>query len=193
MNPALRSSFLGVTLALSGVVATACGSSDKRGPRPSQAASSTVAGEKSAYLDTLRPAWARYTDGLTQVSATCPVPKVTVQSTNECKQSMLALIKIDKGVIADLSDLEVPADVQPAIDRLIASLAAMNRAQTAIIKLIDKGDIEGFKNSGGPGSPIDNAIEGDNAAIYEVDAADPEAHLIGTVFIRRPRVADRAR
>ena len=182
MNPALRSIFLGITLAISGVVATACSSSDKESTA-SQAASSTVAGEKSAYLDTLRPAWARYTDGLTQVSATCPVPKVTVQSTNECKQSMLALIKIDKGVIADLSDLEVPADVQPAIDHLIASLAAMNRAQTAIIKLIDKGDIEGFKNSGGPGSPIDNAIEGDNAAIYEVDAADPEAHLIGTVFV----------
>ena len=67
---------------------------------------------------------------------------------------------------------------------LTASLAAMNRAQTAIIrKFIDKQDIEGFKNSGRPGSPIDNAIEGDNAAIYEVDAADPEAHLIGTVFV----------
>lgn len=183
MDQALRSIFLGVTLALSGVAATACGSGNDQSAASSQRASSTVAGEASAYLDTLRPAWARYTDGLTQVSATCPVPKVTVQSTNECKQSMLALIKIDKGVIADLSDLEVPADVQPAIDHLIASLAAMNRAQTAIIKLIDKGDIEGFKNSGGPGSPIDNAIEGDNAAIYEVDAADPEAHLIGTVFI----------
>jgi hypothetical protein len=164
-------------------VATACSSSDKQSTA-SQAASSAVAGEKSAYLDTLRPAWARYTDGLTQVSATCPVSKVTVQTMNECKQSVLALIKIDKGVIADLSDLEAPADVQPAIDHLTASLAAMNRAQTAIIrKFIDKQDIEGFKNSGGPGSAIDNAIEGDNAAIYEVDAADPEAHLIGTVFV----------
>jgi hypothetical protein len=28
---------------------------------------------------------------------------MTVQTINECKQSMLALIKIDKGVIADLS------------------------------------------------------------------------------------------
>jgi len=60
----------------------------------------------------------------------------------------------------------------------------MNRAQTAIIrKFIDKEDIEGFKNSGGTGSPIDNAIEGDNAAIYEVDAVDPEAQLVGTVFL----------
>ena len=122
------------------------------------------------------------------MSATCPVPKVTDETMNECKQSMLALIKIDNGVIADLSDLEVPADVQPAIDRLTASLAAMNRAQAAIIhKFIDNDDLEGFSNSGGPGSPIQNAIEGNNAAIYEVDAADPEAHLIGTVFINRPK------
>jgi len=184
VDQALRAISLSVTLALGGLVATACGSGEEKSAGSSQPASSTIAGEKSAYLDTLRPAWARYTDGLTQVSATCPVPKVTVQTMNECKQSMLALIKIDKGVIADLSDLEVPADVQPAIDHLIASLAAMNRAQTAIIrKYIDKQDIEGFENSGGTGSPIDNAIEGDNAAIYEVDAADPEAHLIGTVFV----------
>jgi hypothetical protein len=181
---ALRAISLSVTLVLSGVVTTACGSGDEKSAASSQPASSTIAGEKSAYLDTLRPAWARYTDGLTQVSATCPVPKVTVETMNECKLSMLALIKIDKGVIADLSDLEVPADVQPAIDDLTASLAAMNRAQTAIIrKFIDKQDIQGFKNSGGTGSPIDDAIEGDNAAIDEVDAADPEAHLVGTVFI----------
>jgi hypothetical protein len=101
---------------------------------------------------------------------------------NECKQSMLALIKIDEGVIADLSDLKAPADVQSAIGHLTASLAAMNRAQTAIIeKYIDQKDVEGFEHSGGPGSAIDNAIEGNNAAIDEVDAADPEAHLIGTV------------
>jgi hypothetical protein len=181
---ALRAIFLGVTLIFSGAVATACGSGEEKSATSSQPASSSVAGENSAYLDTLRPAWARYADGLTQVSATCPVPKVTVQSMNECKQSMLALIKIDKGVIAELSDLEVPADVQPAIDHLTASLAAMNVAQMAIIrKFIDKQDIEGFTNSGGSGSPIDNAIEGNNAAIYEVDAADPEAHLVGTVFV----------
>ena len=185
MSHGLRAISIGVTLALSGVAATACGSGDEKSSASSQPASSTGAGAKSAYLDTLRPAWARYTDGLTQVSATCPVPKVTVQTMNECKQSMLALIKIDNGVIADLSDLEVPTDVQPAIDHLTASLAAMNRAQAAIIhKFIDNDDLEGFSNSGGPGSPIDNAIEGNNAAIYEVDAADPEAHLIGTVFIQ---------
>jgi hypothetical protein len=185
VGQARRAIFLGFSLVLSGLVATACGSGDEKSAASSQPASSTVAGGTSDYLDTLRPAWARYTDGLTQVSATCPVPKVTVETMNECKQSMLALIKIDKGAIADLSDLEVPADVQPAIDHLTASLAAMNRAQAAIIhKFIDNEDIEGFTNSGGPGSPIDNAIEGNNAAIYEVDAADPEAHLIGTVFIQ---------
>jgi hypothetical protein len=180
----LGSLFLALTLAFSVVLTTACGSGDEKSAASSQPASSTVSGGKSIYLETLRPAWARYTDGLTQVSATCPVPKVTVQTLNECKESMLALIEIDKGVSAELSDLEVPADVQPAIDHLIASLAAMNRAQTAIIrKFIDTHDIKGFESSGGPGSPIDDAIEGNNAAIYEVDAADPDAHLIGTVFV----------
>jgi hypothetical protein len=183
VRQALRAIFLGVTLALSGLMATACGSGGDESAA-SETASSTVAGEKGTYLDTLRPAWSHYTGGLTQVSATCPVPKVTIKTMKECKQNMLALIKIDNEVIADLRDLETPADVQPAIKHLLASMAAMNRAQMDIIrKYLDKGDVQGFEHSGGPGSPIDNAIEGNNAAIYEVDAADPEAHLVGTVFI----------
>jgi hypothetical protein len=101
---------------------------------------------------------------------------------NECKQNMLALIEIDNDVIAELSDLEAPADVQPAIGHLTSSLAELNRVQTTMIrKFIDRQDIKGFEAAGGDGSPIVNAIEGANAAIDEIDLVDPEAGLARTV------------
>jgi hypothetical protein len=37
-----------------------------------------------------------------------------------------------------------------------------------IRKFIDKGDVSGFKNAGGLGSPIDNAINATKAAFSEL-------------------------
>jgi hypothetical protein len=165
-----------------GIAATACGSGGSESA-PSEPAGSTSAGTDKAWLETLRADWSSYSGGLTQVSANCPVPKVTLDTMHECKLRMLALIKIDKAVIDDLANLDVPPKVQPAIGALSASLAALNDAFRPIIRDIDRQDIAAFKSGGGTGSPIDNAINGNNDAIYEVDRLEPDAHLVGTIFI----------
>jgi hypothetical protein len=167
---------------MSGAVVTACGS-NANGPTPTQHAGSTTAETKSAYLQTLEPDWSAYSAGLAKESATCPVPKVTVQTMNECKKAMLALNEIDAAVIVDLRDLDVPQELQPAISKLSASLTALNHAHTTIIRrYIDKLDIEGFKNSAGPGSPLDTATMGSNDAITQINLLDPSADLQATVF-----------
>lgn len=162
-------------------VLTTCGSTSK-GPATQQA-SSTKAETKSAYLRVLEPDWSLYKAGLAKESAACPVPKVTVQTMNECKKAMVALNEIDEAVIADLRSLEVPPEIEPAIRHLSASLAALNVAHNTIIRLyIDKHDIEGFMNSAGPGSPLDEATLGSNDAITQIDSLDPTADLEATTF-----------
>jgi hypothetical protein len=150
---------------------------------PTQNAGTTEAETKGAYLQTLEPDWASYSAGLGKESATCPVPKVTVETMNECKKAMLALNQIDAAFIGDLRDLDVPQELQPAISELSASLAALNDAHGTIIRrYIDKQDIKGFKNSAGPGSPLDAATMGSNDAINKINLLDPNADLKATVF-----------
>jgi hypothetical protein len=172
-----------LALALSGAVLSACGGSGANAPAATQNTTTAKAETKSPYLQTLEPDWASYTAGLAKESATCPVPKVTVRTMNECKRAMVALNKIDKKFILDLRSLEVPPALQPAISELRASLAALNRAHTTIIRrYIDKHDIDGFKNSAGPGSPLDTATMGSNDAITQINLLDPSAELEATVF-----------
>ena len=148
-----------------------------------QQASSTKAQTKSAYLKTLEADWTLYKAGLAEESATCPVPKVTVQTMNECKEAMVALNEIDDAFIADLRGLDVPEEIEPAIGHLSASLAALNAAHNSIIRrYIDKEDIEGFMTSAGPGSPLDEATLGSNEAIAQINLLDPTADLEPTTF-----------
>jgi hypothetical protein len=171
-----------LVFALSGGVLTACGSGSS-GPTLTPNVATTKAETKSAYLQTLEPDWASYSAGLAHESATCPVPKVTAQTMNECKKAMLALNRIDAGFIADLRGLDVPQELRPAMSELSASLAALNEAHRTIIRsFIDKQDIEGFKNSAGPGSPLDTATMGSNDAITQIDSLDPNADLQATIF-----------
>ena len=77
----------------------------------------------------------------------------------DCKQTLLALIKVDNAARQHLSGSEVPTKLQAAATGLGDALKTLNAAQLAIIRnYIDKDDIPGFKGSGGTGSPIDNAI-----------------------------------
>lgn len=139
---------------------------------------------KSAYLQTLESDWDTYKAGLAKESATCPVPKVTVQKMNECKKAM-ALNKIDNAFIADLRGLDVPQRIQPAITDLSESLAALNDAHNTIIRrYIDIQDIEGFLTSAGPGTLLDNATLGSNDAIAQINLLDPTADLEPTVFTK---------
>jgi hypothetical protein len=102
---------------------------------------------------------------------------------NECKKAMLALNRIDAEFIADLRNLDVPQELEPAISELSASLAALDEAHTTIIRrYIEKQDIEGFKNSAGPGSPLDRATMGSNDAITQISLLDPSADLQATSF-----------
>jgi hypothetical protein len=88
---------------------------------------------------------------------------------NECKTSTLALIRVDDKALKDLENLDVPADAEAAVTALRDSLKALNAAQKAIIrKFINKGDVSGFKNAGGLGSPIDNAINATKAAFAQL-------------------------
>jgi len=161
----------------------ACGS-DKSVSATSPAPSATTSATKSAYLLTLEPDWAAYSSALAKESAACPVPKVTVQTMNECKRRMLAVNEIDTDFIADLRDLDVPQKLQPAVAALGASLADLNEAHSAIIHdYIDKQDIDGFEHSAGPGSPLDNALVGNNDAIAQINLLDPQADLEATVFV----------
>jgi hypothetical protein len=170
-------------LAVSGAAASACGSGGHEATA-SQAATATNAGTKSAYLETLEEHWSAYSEGLSKVGAACPVPEVTVQTMNQCKLRMLALVKIDKAFINDLRNLDAPPKVQPPITALSVSLAQLNDAQTEIIRrYIDEQDVDGFEGSSGPGSPMDTAINANNAAIEEIDRLDPNAHLEATVLI----------
>jgi hypothetical protein len=100
-----------------------------------------------------------------------------------CKRSMTALTGIDGRFISDLGELDVPRDIEPAIAALRTSLAALNDAQKTIIsRYIDADDFPGFEHAGGPGSPIDYAIRGNNTAVNEIDRRHPEARLDPTVF-----------
>jgi hypothetical protein len=171
-----------LAFAVSGGVVSACGA-ESTGSSATQQAGSTRVQSKSAYLQTLEPDWDSYKAGLARESATCPVPKVTVQSMNECKKAMVALDEIDEAFIADLRDLDVPPKIQPAIRELSVSLAALKHAHATIIhRYIDKQDIEGFMSSAGPGSPLDNATKHSNDAITQIDLLDPSAELEATVF-----------
>jgi hypothetical protein len=173
---------LALAFAVSGGVLTACGS-DASGPAPTQSATAPGMETKSAYLQTLESDWSSYKAGLAKESATCPVPQVTVQTMNECKKAMLALNRTDAEFIADLRNLDVPQELDPAISELSASLAALNEAHTTIIRrYIDKQDIEGFKNSAGPGSPLDSATMDSNDAITQIILLDPSADLEATIF-----------
>jgi hypothetical protein len=110
-----------------------------------------------------------FTQALDQVTATCPVPKVTLQTMKECKASMQALIQVDNTALSQLDTLDVPAQLQPAVDSLRVSLLTLNAVQKEIIrKFIDKGDVSGFENAGGLGSPIDNAINATKAAFAQL-------------------------
>jgi hypothetical protein len=113
-----------------------------------------------------------FNQALATVTATCPVPEVTQQTMKECKTSLLALIAVDNDVVHDLEASDLPSNLQPAADSLRAALAALNGAQKAIIhRFIDKGDVAGFEDSGGPGSPIDNAIVATHSAFGKFRAA----------------------
>jgi hypothetical protein len=172
-----------LALSVSGGILAGCGGSSASAPTDMQNTGTAKAETKSAYLQTLEPDWASYTAGLEKETATCPVPKVTVQTMNECKRAMVALNKIDKKFIVDLRGLEVPQKLQPAISELGASLADLNKAHTTIIRrYIDKHDIEGFKNSAGSGSPLDTATMGSNDDITQINLLDPSAELEPTVF-----------
>ena len=102
---------------------------------------------------------------------------------NECKKAMLALDETDAAFIADLRGLDVPQELQPAISELTASLVALSKAHRTIIRrYIDQQDIEGFKNSAGPGSPLDTATMGSNDAITQINLLDASADLEATIF-----------
>jgi hypothetical protein len=130
---------------------------------------------KSAYLQTLESDWSSYKAGLAKESATCPVPQVTVQTMNECKKAMLALNRTDAEFIADLRNLDVPQELDPAISELSASLAALNEAHTTIIRrYIDKQDIEGFKKLSRPRKPARQRHHGQQRRDHSDHLARPE-------------------
>jgi len=69
------------------------------------------------------------------------------------------------------------------ISALKTSLAGINEAFTTLIRrYIDKKDVVGSRTPAAPEAPIDNAIEGNNAAVAEIDRLEPKAKLSPTVF-----------
>jgi hypothetical protein len=155
-----------LTLDLTGAVACG-GSAQNAATSTTPAPTSTQAAP--AFATSLRADAASFLQALDKVSAACPVPKITVQTMNECKTEMLALIRVDNTVRNDLETLDVPPAVEQAIAELSDSLATLNDAQKEIIHTyIDKGNVSGFKNAGGLGSPIDNAINATKDAFDQV-------------------------
>jgi len=134
----------------------------------------SAASKKSAYLKTLQADWLSYSTALSKVSAACPVPSPTLKTMHRCKLRTLALIKVDKAVIDDLGNKDAPMKLQKPVGALTSSLADLDDAMTTLIRrYIDKNDVAGFQTSGGPGSPIDNGIQGANAAVVDIDRLEP--------------------
>ena len=164
-----RATLLGVALVF-GLGAAGCGGGGSQSSATQAATTaSTTTKANSSFAKTMHDDVDAFTQALGTVTATCPVPKVTLQTMNECKTSMLALIRVDDTVMKDLDNLDVPAQAETAVTQLRDSLTALDNAQKAIIrKFIDKGDVSGFKNAGGLGSPIDNAINATKDAFAEL-------------------------
>jgi hypothetical protein len=102
-------------------------------------------------------------------AAAAGMKSASLQTMKECKTSMLALIHVDNTVLSQLEMIDVPAKLQPAVTSLRDSLTTLNEVQTEIIrKFIEKGDVSGFENAGGLGSPIDNAINATKAASFQL-------------------------
>jgi hypothetical protein len=176
----LRPALLLFALVVAGAAASACGSGDNAST-PSQAAATSTGIEKTAYDKKLEADWSSYRAALAEVSATCPVPKVTLKTMRECKSTSLALIKVADADIADLA-VGTPAKLEQPIGHLTDSLTGIHDAFTALVGVIDAKDLAGFNNSGGPGSAIDNAIEGCNAARTEIVGVESTLNLPATVF-----------
>lgn len=188
MFGACRAVLAALVLIPSAFVASAC----DHGSQQSVASTARSASVKPdpPWLQTLRADWSHYNGELRLVGATCNPRHVTVKTMNACKTEMLALNQTDNDVRSALSGLNAPSDVQPAIDHLRASLAALNQAQLAIIHFIDMGNERRFRGSGTWGSPREDAIKGANTAIREVDSVYPNADLLVEFFVPAPLHGD---
>ena len=163
----------GLLLGLLALLFAGCGGSNQ-----------SAASKKSAYLETLRADWSSYSMALSKVSAACPVPTPTLKTMQRCKLRTLALIKVNETVIDDLGNNDPPTKLQKPVGAPARSLADLDDAMTTVIRrYIDRNDVAGFQTSGGPGSPIDNGIEGANAAVADIDRLEPDAKLSPTVFV----------
>ncbi len=176
MRAFLGASALAVTLAVAATVAGGCGSSGSGSPSSQAATAGTsTAGQGDAtgqLVATIRDDATSFTTALDKVTATCPVPKVTLETMKQPKTNMQALIRVDDGIRNDLESSSAPVALQPAVTTLRTSLASLDAAATVIIRnYIDKEDVSGFKGAGGLGSPIDNAINATKAALAQLQLA----------------------
>ena len=112
-----------------------------------------------------------FNQALATVTATCPVPKVTLQTMKDARRHA----RVDPGQQRrPARPRDIGAAAEPAGGGELAEGLArgLERCPKTIIrKFIDTGDVSGFEGSGGLGSPIDNAINESKSALGKLKVA----------------------
>ena len=176
MRAFLGASALAVTLAVAATVAGGCGSSGNGSPSSQAATAETSTarqgGATGQFAATIHDDASSFTTALGKVTATCPVPEVTLMTMKQCKWNMQALIRVDDGIRNDLESSRAPPRAATGRHHPPDFARIPGRGSDGDHpKYIDKQDVSGFKGAGGLGSPIDNAINATKAALAQLQLA----------------------